>query len=217
MKIVQAVEQIILSDRTIGPAFFQGLLNYSKYARAISGDVEKLLKCEVDERSIVVALSRLQPKLVQQVKLRADIAPPEQILLHKQVSLVGYEKTSESLKLIRGAHTVARLGQQTFFTRTQAMRSVVLIGERDFIHRTKRLLKVLKPLQEEDDLAALNLFFSNKEDDQGGRLRRLIQLLDQDQVKVVELVSTGSEVTVIVSQEEVTAGMISLSGWEERG
>lgn len=208
---ISGVTKEIISDDYLGmEAMRAGYLNLSSYARVIKPFVEKKLGSRVDERSIVVALSRIAKNRDEQEK-ELDIKI-DHLAIQNDVCLVSYKKSSESLKLIRGAYTVSRLSSKHFFTKTQGVSQITLLGERDIIEKTKKLLKVLKPLSEVERLVVVTLKFSKSYIDVPNVLYRFIRCLALKRVNIVEVVSTFSEISFVVDESQAQMAVSQFSG-----
>ena len=125
IKISAVVYDIIQGDETALEALRAGILNFSAYARKIKPQIENRLYKNVQQGSIVTALSRIVSRSTKIPSLRPDVRILD-MSIKSPLCEVSYEKTEETLKkaskLIEQKDTKGK-----FFTITQGITEITII------------------------------------------------------------------------------------------
>lgn len=98
--ISQAIESILESSPTASEAMRQGILNRTAFAKQIQKEVEKETMKQVNLNTIVVALTRIEPKIKKSTPLLLPDFKVLQLVVSPGVFEVVYIKTPEVIKAL---------------------------------------------------------------------------------------------------------------------
>ncbi len=196
--VSQAVEKRLNEDGFAMEAITQRVLNNRAYAKIIKQDIEKTIMKDVSIGSIVVALTRLKDGI-----RKNDFLP--------HVDLISFSVTSSLLEITYNGSSVdsallsslkEKVPTEDFFSITQGGHEVTII--------CPKLLKgkvldavVVDPKVTIDCLVAVSLRFSDRYMDIPNTIYSLVRALALRKINVIEIISTYTELTFVIKEEEL--------------
>lgn len=200
LKIADAVYDIIIASPTALEALRLGILNFSAYAEQILPEVEQKTWKKVKKNSIVVALSRYAedlrtvPPLIPQVRL-------DELSIKTPLSDLTYEKTATTL------NQVSTLLQQAessthILTITQGIDEITLVVAEEYAAAVREHFSA-QPKSVFSNLVGVNVRFSESYLAQANVIYAIISVLAQKRVNLIEIVSTYTELTVIIEKKDL--------------
>ncbi|MBD3238635.1 MAG: hypothetical protein GF332_03290 [Candidatus Moranbacteria bacterium] len=210
IKISQAIEQIFNEDEQAYAALQRGVLNLSAYARKIKKQVEELTFKEVDEKTIVVSLSRYNKQIKKQ-ESKQDRIEILNISIHSNLMELTYEKTQTNVDKIKRILNSFSGKQKGYLTYTQGISEITIVAEARIIILIKKQFKARRAVFEKKGLTAITLRFPEKYIHIPNLLYRLSQRLAYKKINIIELISTFSEVTYIVEKQDTEIAVSQLS------
>ncbi len=201
IKISDIVQDILSASDLELEAMRQGVLNLSAYAEKIHPEVEKRAWKTVQKTTIVVALSRLQLKLSKISPLRPKIVLRE-LTVKSPLADITYEKTRETIKQSRSLSTIFSQAEAPFLTVTQGMNEITVIVSQDQLVAVMAHISV-KPKSLFRDLVGITVTFSEKYLLEPNVIYAILAALAGKRINIIEIVSTYTELSVIISQSQV--------------
>lgn len=208
IKISHAVETIVRSSETAFESLRTGTLSLSAYALRIKPDVERLCVKPVQTGSIVVALSRLAPTLAQEAPIR-PLVRIDDLSVTSPLCDLSYEKTSATL------HAIKELEQQRigsvhdFFTVTQGIHEVTIVCSQK--HKDHVLSIVGQPKALFENVTGISVRFDQKYLDEPNAMYTLMGTLSPLRINVLEIISTYTELTFIIHQQDTQRSVEALT------
>lgn len=207
-KISDAVKEIIEGDEVAAEALRAGILNLSAYAAKIAPQVSVQLYKPVQKGSIVVALSRLIPSLLDMGDLRPPVAI-EDMSIKSPLCDVTYEKTLETIKCVTALKGQIR-GYNGFFTITQGTEEITIVFPESMIERVLRAFPV-PPKGRYDHLAAVTVRFIEKDYIEApNMIFTLVSAIARKRINLIEIVSAFTELSFIIRQKDMQATVDAL-------
>lgn len=176
-----------------------GILNYSAYARQIQPEIEKKLYKKVRTGTIVTALSRLELKKVPLLRPPVKI---EDISIKSPLSEISFDKNLTVIKEINHFHS-SITEDHDYFAITQGMGEITMILPQKLI--AKALLSInQKPKGQYDNLVAITIRIVESDYvDTPNMIYSLVAALAGQRINLIEIVSTFSEISFIIRQEDM--------------
>jgi hypothetical protein len=219
-----AVATIIQQDEIALEAMSRGILNLSAYAEEIQPEVEKITWKEVRKGTIVVALSRFLQELqaVHDSKIKNEKAKNLQSIRPKvyidDISIrsplcdISFEKTKlsqEATKKLLGSSLYKQ--HNSFFTVTEGVSEITLIAPQILYEAILDLYAeqpfATKPKASYQNLTGISVRFSEKYLSVPNVVYVLIGQLAVKRVNIIEVVSTFTELAVIVQEHDTDKAM----------
>ena len=197
--IHQAVLATLSESPTARDAMTSGILNLSAYAKTIKKNIEEQTWKTVHVPTIVVALSRIQEELKNDTKNQAPLFIDD-ITIKAPLVDITYEKTVgtiqavSTMKSLEHAHDV--------ITNTIGSQEITIIAS---AHMKQKILAhfPVQPKAIFDTVSGISMRFSENYIDIPNVLYRLLGIFATKNINVIELVSTYTELMVVIEPKFV--------------
>ena len=205
MKTVSdSIREEILDTPFLEEGLAQGLVNLSALARKLRPAIEKDLLKPVSQAAILMALRRLVPtlslsegalssplELIQDFTVRSDLV---------EHTYVGSRSLTQALTVLIDQ---ANSGSHRFVTFTQGVFEVTVIMDARIEQEAKRILGNETLIASLDGLAAVTLRFPREIVGTPGVHYSILKQLAMRSINVIEVVSTYTELTIILESHNV--------------
>jgi len=209
--IASAVEMIIRDSPLLEECLAAGLLNLSAVARAIRPRVELEIMKKAGTAAVVMALRRLAPRLeskagdprgilrlIRDITVRSNITEftfrNSDTILQCQVRL---------LQRIRGE-------VDQFITCTQGVHEMTVMVHADYESVVEKVFQDEKRVSRLRNLAALGIHLTPKVVEVPGVYYAILKQLTWSGINVVEVVSTMTELTLVLEKKNVDKAFLVL-------
>jgi aspartokinase len=207
-KISDCVASIIHADETAYEAFRRGVLNLSAYADVIKPTIEKETWKQVKLGSIVVALSRLQKSVIQTAPLKPPVTLYDVTTTSPLVD-ISFEKGNAVTHAISQVQDLAKTHPSMFLAITTGIREVTIIVSETLTDDILRIIPA-KPKSIMNHLTGLTMHFSDQYLEIPNVLYSLMSTFAIKRINIREIVSTYTELTVVIDAEETTSALEAL-------
>lgn len=199
IKIAQVTLEILNSDEIAQESLSRGVLNLTAYAKKIKPLIEKRLYKPVRIGSIVTSLSRIAANTeVTSLKVPVRI---EDMSIKSPLCELSYERNNKITKGI--ADLVIKYSGQGFFTSTQGIGEITIIASQIFKDEIIKVLGV-PTIGYYDNLSAITVRFIEKDYiEVPNMIYTMVSALAVKHINLIEIVSTFTEISFIVSQQDI--------------
>lgn len=206
--ISQAVETILRHDDLALAAAHSGWLNLSSYARSIRPQLEHTLMKDVQEGSIVTALSRITAELPQRHAMNAAII--QSFAVHSNLEGMTYERSENISAQIRETYHQVGATNKSFLTVTQGINEITVIAEASVARLFREKLHDPHTVYDKKDLVGITVKFAPKNLEIPNLIFQLTRRLAYRDINIIEIVSTATELTYVIAKQDVTAALEQL-------
>lgn len=202
------VRQIIEGNLFLRTGLSQRVLNLTQVGQLILPQVRARVKKEVQLGSVVMSLSRLQRELEHRspsFEFRV-----ESLTVHTDLLVVTYPKSESAHRGLSDLHAKIKKNRG-HFTITEGISEITAILElRHEVVLRKSVPE--KPLWRRDDVASLGVKFPASYLLEPGFLYLVLQQLYFQNINVIELASTTTELIVYLAQSDVRLAFDTIHG-----
>lgn len=206
-KISEIVTKHYQNDENAQIALRNGILSITKYAKKLQPLIAQETLKQVKLKSIVVALHRLEAKILGMQKKQFSVKL-QNISIHPNLVEVTHEKTKKNLQQLSELSQQVTKLTTTFFAQTSCINEITIILEETHLGVLDSYF-TSKPLFYLTNLAGITVKFSQEYLEQPSLIYELTKRLAMNDVNITEVVSTATELTFIVSRD-LTERTISL-------
>lgn len=200
--VQECVNQIVTKIPFYEDALYQRLINLSALARMIKPEVEKMTYKRVEDGSIIMALKRLHSKVKgSKVGIKSIRSVPDFILRSNLLELTVLNSSSlidKQKELLEYAHA-----RQLFVTITHGVFETTIIASKELSDKLDVLYAKEKRVYFLDHLSSITLRFTQDIIDTPGVYYMVLKALAWEGIEITEVVSTYSEFTIIMNDEDV--------------
>jgi hypothetical protein len=203
-----ALEEILIREDRVAVCFDQGLINLSAFAKQIGDEVEASVGQPVPTNTIVAALSRLQKTRESCVEPRIQLHASD-LSVKTGLSAIAYEKTEEVQALLPKVATQTQLTRSDLFALAIGLSQISFVVPQGQLAALRKELNDIKPLYTSNNLASVTVRFGPQYLKTPGVVHHFIRSITVRGVNIVEVVSTFTELTVIVEDADLEATFLA--------
>ena len=200
MRTIHQAVLITISESTVArEAMAAGILNLSAYAKTIKKAVEEQTWKTVQIPTIVVALSRIQEDIKKNTESQAPLYIDD-ITIKAPLVDITYEKTKETIQAVATIKSLEH--SNDVITNTIGSQEITIIAS---AHMKANILAHfgVKPKAVFDTVSGISMRFSENYIDIPNVLYRLLGIFATKNINVIEIVSTYTELMVVIDPKFV--------------
>lgn len=203
--VAEAVSVILTRDEIAIQALKRGVLNFSAYAQEIHDRVQQLTWKEVKPGTIVVALSRLAVQSGTLPDTR-PLVKLDDISIRSPLCDISFDKSTETKAAVEKILQLPEYRDNTFFTITEGVKEITVIAPDQYREQIITLFKT-KPKAVYSNVFGISARFSPKYLEIPNLIYAILGELAVENINLVEIVSTYTELTVVVEQHDSEASL----------
>lgn len=206
--VSQTVEDILLHDDLALATAQKGWLNLSSYARAIKPQIQKSLLKEVQEGSIITALSRLVADL--QFSEPAPAAVIQSLAVHANLEGMTYERTADTSVAIRDTYSQVNVDNKSYLTVTQGINEITIVAEAQVAQAFRQSLAGARTIYDKANLVGITVKFMVGNLEIPNLIFTLTKRLAYKDINIIEVVSTATELTYVLEKKDLAVALEQL-------
>jgi hypothetical protein len=211
--VADVVRQVVLESPFLEDGLARGILNLSALARELRPRVEDELVKEVSEGSLVMALKRLAPGLRRRARPECGIGSYlRDLTVRSNLSEITFLKSQTLPGKQRELLTAAQRGAQEFVTFTRGSFEVTAIFDSSLGAAAEAIFEGETVVARLDRLAAITIRLAAETVETSGVYYQVLKHLAIRDINVVEVVSTYTELTIILQRDQVDRAFSILLG-----
>jgi len=212
--IPEAVEQLILHEPFLEEALARGLLNLSELARQIRPGLQLELKKKIETGAVVMALKRLKDRIEPLHHARTRfIRDLGDITVRSHLMEFSFQTSDSLLEKQQQLLMEIRKRRNSFVTMTQGVTELTMIFSSSLEKSVDRLFAGERVLARLPNLSAVTIRLPGKSVTTSGVFYTLLKQLAWQDINVVEVVSTLTELTLIVERQHVDQAFSALKSF----
>ena len=203
--IQQAVAAIINKTPFIEEALYDKLINVSSLARLIKPEVEQVLKKEIKDGAIMMAINRLSPSSVLKIRknIRKITFSSGDFIMRSNLSDFTFKNTESLIGQIAKLLNEIGSDNDNFFTISQGVFETSIVLSERLNEKVERLFKDETLLWSIYNLASITIKLPKSNIEQSGIYYFILKQLAWADIPVQEVISTTHEITLVVKETDV--------------
>lgn len=200
LRISDALREVVGRNPLLQFGFSHQLFNLSQLSRYLLPQIAARTKKEVRESALLMALSRYQ----REESLQRKAAPEfrvKKLSINSGLVVTTFAKTPEVHRSLNELYRKVQ-SSQGFFTLSEGVTQITAIFEEEFLPVRKKLVRE-RALREYTKVGSLSVRFDEKYLEVPGFLYFVLQQLYLQNLNVLELTSTATELIVFLAEEDV--------------
>lgn len=198
----ELVNQYLKNHPFIDHAIEDNLINYSSLARKLRPLFEKQLMKRVEVSAVGMALRRAARSL-QKRKKDIPVIKPEELIVRSGIVEYTFEK-SETIASAVAAFLHATAREKKYFSVvTEGVFEVAVIMSKQYEQIAKRSFKNEVITARQESISTITLRLPTNNVIVPGVYHRFLQKLAWENINIVDVVSTLTEFTILLSEDEV--------------
>ncbi len=215
--ISQIIEELIEDRPFLEGALSQGIVNFGKLAERLIIDIEgdrRLDKKKVTHSSVMMALRRLGKKLNKQFgELQIITETVFKLELYNTrygLFELTVKRSVDNWEKLMQIYKQMEIDRGDFLTITQGIYEITIISNQRFKTDIEDLFDESEILNRDDNLASISMRIPKESIEIPGLIYYVTKQLFWDNLNIIEVVSTFTEITFIVKEFDIPDAMKSL-------
>lgn len=206
--IKQTIEKIIRDNDFLEDGLYHGYVNLTSLSSYLLATIQKMSGKKTTVGSVTMTLSRIAQD-IQKTTLRARIRP-EDMRIRTGISYVNFTKepwltpalNDISTKLVATETTGSQL-----FSQLEGSREVTVLFTPFYASVIAEICERFPPKVMKHDFVSLVIHIPAEYLEQKGFLYYVVKQLNYFWVNIIELYTTQTELSILISKEDITAAM----------
>lgn len=205
MVTVSHVAQKLVRDRVfVLEAMSRGIVSFGSLAEQLKPDIEKELGKKVKHHAIVMALRRYAETLKEKGKVAFDYT--SEIILKTDICDIAVRRSPTLLDKLKQLYDIVDFETGDILNAVHGRYEVSIVTNERYRERALKFLKGENILNVETGLVSLTLTFSKDFLYTPGVIFNIVRNLAWDNINILEIVSTNTELTFILNKEDAVRG-----------
>lgn len=205
------VENIVEQKPFLEEALAKGIINYAALAETITPQIEHELKKKVKYSAVMMALRRLaeklQKKLVKGMKLQFK---ETDLTIKSDLFEVTILKSQSTAKTATKLYELVDLSKGDFLTITSGIYEITIIASKKYKNRIQKLLAQERIIKIIENLSCLTIKIPTEAVETVGFFYAITKALNWENINIVEIVSTLTELSFIIDEDDVAKAFTTL-------
>jgi len=216
MESVSSLVKKLLNQKPfLMEAFERGILSYGNLAVDFKSEIENILGKEVKDSAIVMALRRY----AEEVK-KHDSHPREsqlscEIVMKTNICDFNVHKSESLLERLKDLYDIVQIGRGDFLNVTIGSEEISIAVSDKYRDQVEQFLSNEKKIDFRNGLVSLTLLFSGDFLHTPGIIYQTLRKLAWENINVYEIISTMTELTVVISRDDSLKGYEALQDFIE--
>ncbi len=203
--IPNAVEEVIKKKPFLENALVEGLVNLSALARQIRPEIEKKTGKEVNDSAVIMALNRLVPRLelISALRFKKVVGNIGDIIVRSNLADYAFVNSQTlyecQAKLLDRVHN----GKDLFCTFSQGIYETTLVVSNSIAPMVEDIFREEECIAKTGNLSSITVKLPMDNTSCPGVYYCIFKELAWENINIIEVISTTTEFTVVVSDEDI--------------
>lgn len=217
--IGKITEDIINRSPFLRESLTEELINVSALARKIKPEIEDIVKKEIKEGAIIMAIKRMSPGYYHRINLKIKnvMSTLGDFLVRSDLEDFTFEN-SETLTL-RQSELMKSLNddKDAFYTYCRGVNESTVITSTSVSDKIREIFKKEKLKSHTSDLASITIKLPKVNTEISGIYYYILKHLAWEGINIIEVVSTANEFTAVVKSEDIDSAFSVLMQLKKSG
>ncbi|MDA1197293.1 MAG: aspartate kinase [Nanoarchaeota archaeon] len=204
------VQESIEKKPFLAEALSKGLINYAALADELKPEIESELKYEVKHAAIMMALRRLAEKLENKFKTNHFHLKESDMTIKSDLFEITILKSPNIPPAVRKLYDLVNYLQGDFLTVTHGLYELTIISNRKYTKNIEEIFKNETIVKKITKLSSLTIKIPVEATTIPGMFYIITKALAWENINIVEIISTLSELTFILQEDETSRAFTTL-------
>lgn len=210
ISVSDALNEIIASQPFIEEGLSRGLINYSAYAREIKPHIEKRLYKDIKEGAIVMALKRISEKLSNRKPKGVEPLNLTDLTVRSNLLEITFQNSDTLLDKTSQLFNKISSEKDILCTLSEGVRETTFILSSEIADEAKEIFKKEVLIAQIDNLSSISIRLPKEVVYIPGVYYQVLKKLSWENINIIEVLSTYTELTVIVESKDVDLAFSAL-------
>ena len=216
--ISECVNNLIFRKPFIAEALQKGLINISSLARNIKPEIEEILKKEIQDGAVIMALQRYsqEKEIVISQKLRSCLNNISDVFVRSALSEFTYKNSDNLFNRYVSFVKKINLSNEVFFTFVHGVFETNYVISNSLIKQFRESFKNEKQTSFENELSSITIRLPKENVKTQGLYYYILQGIAWEGINIINMISTSNEFTIIVKDYDVERAFSVIKNLKEK-
>ncbi|MDY7029701.1 MAG: hypothetical protein SVR04_15525 [Spirochaetota bacterium] len=217
MESVSSMVKKLLNQKPfLMEAFERGILSYGNLAEEFKPEIEHALSKTVKDSAIVMALRRYAEEVRKHNAHFSRGKLSCEIVMKTNICDFNVRKTEGLLERLKDLYEIVHLGRGDFLNITIGTEEISIAVSDKYREQVEQFLSDEQKIDFRNGLVSLTLIFSGDFMHTPGIIFQTLRKLAWENINVYEIISTMTELTVVISRDDSLKGYEALQDFIEQ-
>lgn len=202
--ITYITEEYVKKRPFLQEALSKGIINYAALAENLQPDIEKIMKKKVNSAAVMMALRRLAEKLEKTFITNLRFDSETDVNVRSNLFEIVLHKNKKVEIRLKELYLSLEARNRDIVSITSGIDQINVISNERYKKRIVSKFEKSDIITEFSDLSGITINFSTKVAKQAGFFYLLTRALAWEDISIVEIISTLTELTIVVKEKDVT-------------
>ncbi len=202
MSVSEVVKNIVKEQPYLLEAINRGIIHFGNLSAELRPKIEAILGKKVTDSSIIMALRRYADELQKNYENSSNHKLYCEITMKTNICDFNVLKTPTLLKVIPSVYEMAAMKRGDFLNITVGNHEVSIVASQKHSAVIQAKLKDETIIDQQTELVALTIVFDGDFFNTPGITYQVLQALAWKDINILEIISTMTELTLVISKDD---------------
>ncbi len=208
------VENLVKASPLLEDGLARGIINYSALAKDLRPQIEEKLLKKVGRSAIVMALKRTSSKLKTKRKVTQQIINLSGITARSNLAELTYLNSDTIIEKHKKVFFTSEKRKDIFCNLTQGVRETMLIVGEEILTPMEKLFADERLVAKIKNLSSITILLTKETVNTPGVYYSILKLLAWNEINIIDVISTYSELTIILSNNDIDRAFSLLKNYK---
>jgi len=214
ISITEVVEELVKSSPLLEDGLTRGIISYSALARDLRPQIEKKLLKSAGRSAIVMALKRTSGKLKTKRKTVQQMVNLSGITIRSNLAELTYLNSNTIIEKHKKVFLASEKRKDIFCNLTQGVRETMLIVGEEILTEMEKIFADERLVAKIKDLSSITILLTKETVSTSGVYYSILKLLAWNEINIIDVISTYSELTIILSNADIDRAFSILKNYK---
>jgi hypothetical protein len=203
--VAEVLENLIKQKPFIESAIIEGLINLSAFSRQVKPDIEKVLKKQVTEASILMALKRMVDRMDVTVNRKIENATKEfgDIIVRSNLADFTYKNSDTLIEKQAMLIKTITSEKDIFYTISRGVFETTIVIGRRFSDSVSQIFSDETLISSTPSVSSITIRLPDDNINTPGLYYFVFKKIAWEGISILEVISTTNELSVILNDKDV--------------
>ena len=210
----EVVENLVKASPLLEDGLARGIISYSALARDLRPQIEEKLFKSVGRGAIVMALKRTSSKLKTKKQVTQNLINLNGITARSNLAELTYLNSDTIIEKHKKVFLASEKRKDIFCNLSQGVRETMLIVGEDILAEMEKIFADERLVAKIKDLSSITILLTKEIVNTPGVYYSILKLLAWNEINIIDVISTYSELTIILSNNDIERAFSILKNYK---
>lgn len=214
LSTAEVVSKLIKEQPLLEDGLARGIISYSALARDIRPRIEERLMKKITRGAIVMALKRVSTRLEKKRKVIQAIVLLNTLTVRSNLVEFTFLNSDTIIEKHKSVFLIAEKRKDLLCNLSQGVRETVLVVSSEIAKNVESIFKQERLIAKIENLSSITILLAKENVSTPGVYYSILKLLAWNEISFTDIVSTYSELTLFLANEDVDRAFTILKNYK---